>query len=98
MPALRPSVRPLPRDRGQYGPEVEVSAYRRLIRRRRYRPACRCGGNPGIVAAPPPPKLLPKGLLGVSIWVTVLLDKYLFYRPTERLLADWATQVPCTSA
>jgi transposase len=72
--------------------EVEVRAHRRLIRRRRYRPACRCGGNPGVVAAPPPPKLLPKGLLGVSIWATVLLDKYLFYRPTERLLADWATQ------
>jgi transposase len=27
-------------------------------------------------------------MLGVSIWVTVLLDKYLFYRPTYRLLAD----------
>jgi transposase len=28
----------------------------------------------------------------VSIWVTVLLDKYLFYRPTYRLLADLQTQ------
>ena len=28
-------------------------------------------------------------MLGVSILVTVLLDKYLFYRPTSRLLADW---------
>ena len=28
-------------------------------------------------------------MLGVSLWVTVLLDKYLFYRPTYRLLADW---------
>ena len=30
-------------------------------------------------------------MLGVSIWVTVLLDKYLFYRPTYRLLADLQT-------
>ena len=28
-------------------------------------------------------------MLGVSLWVTVLLDKCLFYRPTYRLLADW---------
>ena len=27
----------------------------------------------------------------MSIWVTVLLDKYLFYRPTYRLLAEWRT-------
>jgi len=30
-------------------------------------------------------------MVGVSIWVTVLLDKYLFYRPTYRLLADLRT-------
>jgi hypothetical protein len=41
-----------------------------------------------VVTAPPPPRLVPKSRLGVSIWVTVLLDKYLFYRPTYRLLAD----------
>ena len=34
-------------------------------------------------------RLIPKSMLGISIWVTVLLDKYLFYRPTYRLLADW---------
>ena len=28
-------------------------------------------------------------MLGISILVTVLLDKYLFYRPAYRLLADW---------
>jgi hypothetical protein len=27
---------------------------------------------------------------GVSIWVSRLLDKYLFHRPTYRLPADWA--------
>jgi transposase len=71
--------------------EVEVRAYRRVRRRQRYRPTCRCGCNPGVVTAPPPPKVLPKSLLGVSVWVTVLLDKYLFYRPTYRLLDDLAS-------
>src|SRR4051794_13900641 len=71
--------------------EVEVRAHRRVIRRRRYRPTCSCAADPGIVVAPPPPRLIPKGLLGVSIWTDLPLDKYLFYRPTYRLLADWAT-------
>jgi transposase len=42
-----------------------------------------------VVTAPAPPRLIPKSPFGVSIWVSVLLDKYLFYRPTQRLLADW---------
>jgi transposase len=68
--------------------EIEVKAHRRIIRRRRYRPTCDCGAHPGLITAPPAPRVIPKSILGVSIWVTVLLDKYLFYRPTYRLLAD----------
>jgi transposase len=71
--------------------EVQVRAYRRVYHRRRYRPTCSCEDNKGIVTAPPPDKLIPKGTLGISIWVEVLLDKYLFYRPTYRLLEDWKT-------
>jgi transposase len=72
--------------------EVEVRAHRRIYRRRRYRPTCSCGAHPGIVTAPPPAKVIPKSILGVSVWVTVLLDKFLFYRPTYRLLEDLNTQ------
>ena len=68
--------------------EVEVRAYRRLIRRRRYRPTCACGTHPDLLAAPPPPRLIPHSALGVSVWVLVLLDKYASYRPTYRLLAQ----------
>jgi transposase len=68
--------------------EIEVRAYRRCVRRRRYRPTCHCGCQPGIVTAPGPDKLIPKSHLGVSVWVTVLLDKFAFGRPTQRLLAD----------
>jgi transposase len=71
--------------------EVEVKAHRRVIRRHRYRPTCDCGVHPGIVTAPPAPRVIPKSILGVSILVELLVDKYLSYRPTYRLLADLAT-------
>jgi transposase len=68
--------------------EIEVGAYRRVIRRRRYRRTCTCDG-PTTILAPPAPKLIPKGRYGVSVWVEVLLDKYFGYRATERLLGSW---------
>ena len=71
--------------------ELEVRAHRRVIRRRRYRPTCHCPGRPGILTAPPAPKLIPKGRYGISVWVQVLLDKFLFFRPSGRLIADLAT-------
>ena len=69
--------------------EIEVRAYRRRIRRRRYQRTCSCDDGPRTVTAPAAPKLIPKGLLGVSVWVELLLDKYASYRPTERLLGQW---------
>jgi transposase len=69
--------------------EITVKAHRRIIRRRRYRPACSCGKHPGIITAPPAPRVIPKNNLGVSIWVELLLDKFRSYNPTHRLLADW---------
>ena len=70
--------------------EIEVRAYRRKIRRRRYRRTCTCEGCPRTITAPAPPKLIPKGRLGVSVWVEIFIDKYFSHRPTERLLAQWA--------
>jgi transposase len=69
--------------------EIEVKAYRRKIRRRRYQRTCSCSTPPRTMTAPPAPKLIPKGLLGVSVWVEILVDKFSSYRPTERLLAQW---------
>lgn len=68
--------------------EIEVRAHRRRIRRRRYRPSCDCDPTRRTLTAPPPPKLIPKGNYGISIWTHVLLDKYSSYRPTERLLGQ----------
>src|SRR4051794_21625076 len=69
--------------------EIEVRAYRRRIRRRRYQRTCSCSNCPRTVTAAPAPKLIPKGVLGVSVWVEILLDKFASYRPTERWLAQW---------
>jgi transposase len=71
--------------------EINVRAYRRVIHRRRYKPCCSCPDNRGIITAPGPAKLIPKSTFGISIRVALLLDKFLFYRPTYRLLADLAT-------
>lgn len=68
--------------------EIEVRAYRRRIHRKRYRPGCRCGAVAGIVTAPAPNRLIAKGKYGISLWVTILLDKFLYLRPTHRLLHD----------
>ena len=68
--------------------EIEVTVYRRVIRRRRGQRTCGCPG-PRTFTAPPAPKLLPKSLLGVSVWVEILLDKFASYRPTQRLLEHW---------
>jgi transposase len=69
--------------------EIEVKAYRRIVRRHRYRPQCRCGCLPGIVTAPPPAQLIARGKLGVSIWVEALLSKFVYGQPSARLLQDW---------
>jgi transposase len=71
--------------------EVEVRAYRRRYRRQRSRPTCPWGVQPGIITAPGPDKVLPQSLLGISVWVTVLLDKLALGRPTHRLLEDLRT-------
>ena len=66
-----------------------MRAYRRRIRRRRYQRTCNCPHGPRTLVAPPPPKLIGKGLLGVSGWVEILLGKFFSHQPVERQLAEW---------
>jgi transposase len=68
--------------------EVEVKAYRRRIRRRRYLRTCSCPHLPTVVAAPIVPRVLPHSPLGVSVWVQILLDKYHYCRATHKQLDD----------
>jgi transposase len=64
--------------------KVQVQAYIRRIQRPRYQKMCECPQVAGIVTAPPAPRVIPKSPLGVSVWTQVLLDKYLYGRPTYR--------------
>ena len=68
--------------------EIETTVYRRVVQRRRYQRTCTCPGQRTFTAAQDP-KLIPKGLLGVSVWAEILLDKFASHRPTERLLEQW---------
>lgn len=68
--------------------EIEVKAHKRKIKRKRYRSCCQCPETPGIITAPPVGRLVPRGKIGVSLWVKILLDKFEYYRPTHRLLRN----------
>jgi len=70
--------------------EIEVKAYRRAVHRRRYQAGCQCCSLPGIITAPAPPKLIARGKYGITVWVTALLDKFQYGRPSHRLLQDFA--------
>lgn len=69
--------------------EIDVKAYRRIIKRKQYEATCLCCAHPSIVTAPVPPKIIQKGKYGVSIWTELILDKFLYGRPTHRLLQSW---------
>jgi transposase len=70
--------------------EIEVQAYRRVIRRQRYRPTCVCAALAGIVTAPAPARLIERGKWGISVWVEVLLDKFLYGRASTRWIEQMA--------
>ena len=68
--------------------EVQIQAHLRRIQRPRYHKTCGCPHVKGIVTAPPAPRVIPKSPLGVSVWTMMLLDKYLYGRPTHRLCEE----------
>jgi transposase len=71
--------------------EVQVRAHVRRIKRKMYQRGCQCEASPGLLTAPLPLRLLPRNPLGISVWAEVLLDKYLYARPTHRLLQHYAS-------
>jgi transposase len=68
--------------------EIDVKAHRRRYHRQRYRRTCTCPNQPAVITAPPPDKVIPKGTIGISLWVLILLRKFLFYQPLHRILAE----------
>ena len=54
--------------------EIEVKAYKRVIRRPRWRRTCACASSPMEVSAPPVPRLFPRTLYGTSFWARFLFE------------------------
>ncbi len=72
--------------------EVEVKAHIRRIFRKRYKKSCSCPHtptNPGIIVAPPAPKVISKSPYGMSIWEEALLGKFLYAQPLNRILRNF---------
>ena len=69
--------------------EIQVVAHTRRLRRQRYRKVCGCAG-PATVAAPPVPRLFPHTAYGISVWATLLLERFAGQRPF-RQIARWMT-------
>ncbi len=69
--------------------EVEVKPYIRVCRKRILVSQCDCKGKV-ILKAPPPPKLYPRTTIGNSLWVYLLVWKYMFGVPTQRVLQELA--------
>ena len=72
--------------------EWQVQLVRRRHVRHRYGPSCDCPQGRGIVTAPKPAKLIPKGLFGVSFWVQVIWKKFAFPQPLHRTVRELQAQ------
>jgi len=70
--------------------EVDVKAYKRIIIRSCLKKGCSCRGVPNVVTAPMPAKVIPKSPYGISIWEAVLLNKFHYSQPTNRLINQYA--------
>ena len=68
--------------------EIEVSAYRRVIHRPRWRRRCACASSPVEVSAPPAPRLFAGTSFGTSVWARFLFERYACFRPLRRV-AEW---------
>ena len=69
--------------------EVEVKAHKRVIIRSCMKKSCSCKGVLRVITAPMPAKVIPKSPYGISIWEAVLLNKFLYSQPTNRLLNQY---------
>jgi len=70
--------------------EVEVKAYTRKIIRCCMKQSCSCDGVAKTIIAPIPPKIIPNSPYGISIWESILLSKFHYCQPTNRLLNQYA--------
>ena len=72
--------------------EIRVKAYLRRIHRPAYVRGCKCSQMPAILTPQVPARIIPRSPYGVSFWVQILLSKYQYWQPTNRLLHDLRDQ------
>lgn len=66
---------------------INVQAYQRVIKRKRYHRTCNCkNAGPKIQLAPNVAKLLPKSTVGISVWAYIISAKYEYHLPLNRVL------------
>jgi len=70
--------------------EVNVKAHVRIYNRQSMEKGCCCKGVADKLLAPIPANVIPKSLYGISIWEAVLLTKFHYCQPTNRLLNQYA--------
>ena len=70
--------------------EVKVKAHVRKFSRQCMTKGCCCKGTPDKLTAPIPANVIPNSLYGISIWEAVLLTKFHYCQPTNRLLNQYA--------
>lgn len=64
----------------------QVRLVRRVHRRHRYARTCRCAGVPVIITAPPPARVIPKGMLSDGFIALLLVEKFILGRPLHRIV------------
>ena len=69
----------------------EVHVFKRFVACQQYEQTCSCPkpGLPQRVVAPPPARLIERGLLSVESIVEGLLRKFLYFTPVARMVAEW---------
>jgi transposase len=65
---------------------IEIVIQRILHRRYQYEPGCSCRNLPGLLVAEAPLKLFPKTGFSIDFWIHMLMEKFLYQRPTHRSL------------
>jgi len=70
--------------------EYNTIIYRRRKKRKRYRKVCSCPGVPGIITAPQKENIIPKGRIGTSFWVEILINKFQLQMPLNKILQKFS--------
>ena len=64
----------------------QVRLVRRMHQRHRYARTCQCAGVPAIITAPPPARVIPKGMFSVGFIALLLVEKFILGRPLQRIV------------